>query len=129
MGKRAADVVVGMLSDIGSATRAPEPAAVAQETDLAYPSAALMGEGPDTVPPAPALQSTPASAAADQTANVDPLAPRTLRLRPTTAGELRAAWLQAKRDDVLLTAKDFASDLLEEALRTRRRRQRAANSS
>ena len=53
-------------------------------------------------------------------------APRTLRLRPETAQKLRAAWLEAKRDDVLLTAQDFASNLVEDALR---RRRRTANSS
>ncbi|WP_232002172.1 MULTISPECIES: hypothetical protein [unclassified Mycobacterium] len=48
-------------------------------------------------------------------------APRTLRLRPGTAQRLRQAWLEAKRDDVLLTAQDFASDLVEQALGRRRR--------
>jgi hypothetical protein len=56
-----------------------------------------------------------ATATADQ-------APRTLRLRSVTAGRLRQAWLEAKRDDVLLTAQDFASDLVDEALMARRRR-------
>ena len=37
------------------------------------------------------------------------------------------AWLEAKRDDVLLTAQDFASDLVEEMLKVRRRRTRAAS--
>ncbi len=39
---------------------------------------------------------------------------------------MREAWLVAKREDVLLTAQDFASDLIEEALgaRTRSRRRR-----
>jgi hypothetical protein len=55
-------------------------------------------------------------------------APRTLRLRPDTAARLRAAWLEAKRDDVLLTAQDFASELVEEAL-VRHQRRRAASSS
>jgi hypothetical protein len=42
---------------------------------------------------------------------------------------LRAAWLEAKRDDVLLQSQDFASALVEEALAARRRRARAASSS
>ena len=58
-----------------------------------------------------------------------PGAPRTLRLRPEAAGHLRAAWLEAKRDDVLLTAQDFASDLVEEALASRQRRRRPASSA
>ena len=59
---------------------------------------------------------------------LDDAAPRTLRLRPATAAGLRAAWLEAKRDDVLLTAQDFASDLVEDAL-ARHRRRRAVSSS
>jgi hypothetical protein len=55
-------------------------------------------------------------------------APRTLRLRAETAARLRAAWLEAKRDDVLLTAQDFASTLVDEAL-ARHRRRRAADAS
>ena len=54
-------------------------------------------------------------------------APRTLRLRKDTAQQLREAWLEAKRDDVQLTAQDFASNLVDEAL-SRRRRQRSASS-
>ena len=53
-------------------------------------------------------------------------APRTLRLRSETAARLRTAWLEAKRDDVLLTAQDFASDLVEEALARQRRRPASA---
>jgi hypothetical protein len=55
-------------------------------------------------------------------------APRTLRLRPDTAAQLRAAWVEAKRDDVFLTAQDFASNLVDEAL-ARHRRRRTASSS
>ena len=51
-----------------------------------------------------------------------------MRLRVETAHQLRAAWLEAKRDDVLLTAQDFASDLVDEALATRSRR-RTRNAS
>jgi hypothetical protein len=50
-------------------------------------------------------------------------------LRPKTATQLRAAWLEAKRDDVLLTAQDFASNLVEEALGTRQRRRRASSTA
>jgi hypothetical protein len=50
-----------------------------------------------------------------------------LRLRKGTAQQLREAWLEAKRDDVLLTAQDFASNLVDEAL-SRRRRQRSTSS-
>jgi hypothetical protein len=54
---------------------------------------------------------------------------RTVRLRSTTAVELRNAWLEAKRDDVLLTVQDFASDLVDDALARRRRRRTTATSS
>jgi len=52
-----------------------------------------------------------------------------MRLRPETAARLRAAWLEAKRNDVLLTAQDFASSLVEDALASRRRARRAASSA
>jgi hypothetical protein len=42
---------------------------------------------------------------------------------------LRDAWLEAKRDDVLLTAQDFASDLVDEALARRRRARMSASPS
>ncbi|WP_232512191.1 hypothetical protein [Mycobacterium avium] len=72
--------------------------------------------------PAPitALRTPPAGNPDEATAP-----PRTLRLRPATAQRLRQAWMQAKRDDVFLTAQDFASNLLEEAL-TRHQRRPAA---
>lgn len=60
---------------------------------------------------------TPAS---NGTTEVVPDVPRTLRLRASTAAAVRDAWLEAKRDDVLLSHQDFASDLLDAAL-TRRR--------
>jgi hypothetical protein len=47
-------------------------------------------------------------------------------LRPATAAALRAAWLEAKRDDVLLTAQDFASNLVEDALARHQRRRTAS---
>jgi len=46
--------------------------------------------------------------------------PRTLRLRVSTAAALRDAWLEAKRDDVLLSHQDFASNLIDDALGRRR---------
>ena len=142
MGKNVADVVNGMLLDAGSAmpaptaveTRSVEPAPprtppkrTPQQPRLESPAPAEAPTAP--APPAPApTPAAPAPEAGDATSgdSSSPPAPRTLRLRSDTAGELRAAWLVAKRDDVLLTAQDFASDLVEEALRSRRRRTRAA---
>lgn len=129
MGKKTSDVVMGMLSDAGSATRAavvgaapapPAPAPVQPPT--ASPARpATPGPAPD-----PVRSRAPEPTGSESDA---PGAPRTLRLRPEAAGHLRAAWLDAKRDDVLLTAQDFASDLVEEALAFRRRRRRTASSA
>jgi hypothetical protein len=121
--KDTASAVLGMLSTVGAQTRAadpveplppvaaPEPAPMAEPSADSRPSA--------TVSTLPAAQA-PAKAVADE-------APRTLRLRKDTAQQLREAWLEAKRDDVLLTAQDFGSNLVDDAL-NRRRRQRAASS-
>ncbi|MGO9102152.1 MAG: hypothetical protein ACLP9Y_22960 [Mycobacterium sp.] len=117
--KDTAAAVLGMLSTAGAQTRRiPEP-----------PEPAEQAPAPRTVT---VTQDPPASVSAlptppHPTVATAPEAPRTLRLRPHTAQRLRQAWLQAKRDDVLLTAQDFASDLVEEALARRRRRPAAQN--
>jgi hypothetical protein len=124
MAKKVSDVVMGMLSDAGSATRAPaqigappaDPPPPARPAPDSQPAPAIR----DTIPAAASVAAAPAARPAAVT--VDPEAPRTLRLRPEAATRLRAAWLEAKRDDVLLTAQDFASDLVLEALVSRRRR-------
>lgn len=46
-------------------------------------------------------------------------APRTLRLSQPMANSLREAWLDAKRDDVLLTYQDFADQVVRAGLRRR----------
>ena len=116
--KDTAAAVIGMLSSAGAQTRrTPE----GTEPD-AQPSVAptvTVTEGPPasvSTLPAPALPLTTSASEA----------PRTLRLLPATAQRLRQAWLEAKRDDVLLTAQDFASELVDEAL-MRRRRSRTIN--
>lgn len=48
-------------------------------------------------------------------------APLTVRLTPEAAQALREAWLDAKRDDVLLSATDFASALVLSSLKSRKR--------
>jgi hypothetical protein len=116
--KDTAAAVIGMLSTAGAQTRhAPDGTEHAGQT-LATPSVTVTEDPPASVTalPAPAL---PVTAPATE-------APRTLRLLPATAQRLRQAWLEAKRDDVLLTAQDFASDLVDEAL-SRRRRSRTIN--
>ena len=129
MAKKVSDVVMGMLSDAVSATRV----AIDVDVPVAEPP-----EPPAAHVPAPAPAPAPierATVAAPQVKSVEsverpsaaePEAPRTLRLRPEAATRLRAAWLEAKRDDVLLTAQDFASDLMMEALVSRRRRRTAS---
>ena len=114
--------VLGMLSAAGSQTRQPTmvaddrlepPGSEAGLTDLLV-GAEERGRPVTQLPPV-------------RTEGAEQAAPRTLRLRADTASRLRQAWLEAKRDDVLLTAQDFASNLVEDALA--RRRRRAATSS
>ena len=117
--KDTAAAVIGMLSTAGAQTRrTPEDTAPAEAT-LAPQAVTVTEEvaaSVSTLPPPPR-----------PTTATPPDAPRTLRLRPATAHRLRQAWLEAKRDDVLLTAQDFASDLVDEALARRRRRPAAQN--
>lgn len=130
--KDTATAVLGMLSTVGAQTRvtapveeqAPQPAAPAPAP---APVATEPPVGTSRTPRTALVSTLAAAAAAAATATGDP-APRTIRLRSDTAAQLRAAWLEAKRDDVLLQAQDFASTLVEEAL-NRRRRSRAASSS
>ena len=128
--KDTASAVIGMLSAAGAQTRPPvpePPAAPAPEPFAAEPDANSAAATPPAETAMPASVSTlPTSA--NRPRALDDAAPRTLRLRPATAAGLRAAWLEAKRDDVLLTAQDFASDLVEDAL-ARHRRRRAVSSS
>jgi hypothetical protein len=116
--KDTAAAVIGMLSTAGAQTRqAPDGTAPSEPASVA-PSVTVTEDAPASVTtlPTPALPITAPAAEA----------PRTLRLRPATAQRVRQAWLEAKRDDVLLTAQDFASDLVDEAL-VRRRRPRTIN--
>jgi hypothetical protein len=133
--KDTASAVIGMLSATGAQTRPPvvaplppEPA-VNPEAVAASPMAAAAPEPAAATPePAGAASVSRLPGARPQQTRPADAAPRTLRLRPDTASRLRAAWLEAKRDDVLLTAQDFASELVEDAL-ARHRRRRAATSS
>lgn len=132
--KDTASAVLGMLSTTGAQTRpaiaAPvPPESAVSEAEVASPPAATAPEPLAATPaPAGAASVSRLPGAAPQPGPAQDAAPRTLRLRPETASRLRAAWLEAKRDDVLLTAQDFASELVEDAL-VRHRRRRAANSS
>jgi len=110
--KDTAAAVLGMLSTAGAQTRQAFDGSEQVEHASAAPSVTVTEGAPASVTalPAPALPTVAA-----------PEAPRTLRLRPATAQRVRQAWLEAKRDDVLLTAQDFASDLVDEALVRRRR--------
>ncbi|AYE99278.1 hypothetical protein C0J29_30340 (plasmid) [Mycobacterium paragordonae] len=130
MAKNVSDVVMGMLSDVGSATRAAGEAERQPAAEPHQSRAALVSRRPAPVPraAAPVPPAEPASPPPPAESEV-PGAPRTLRLRPETATQLRAAWLEAKRDDVLLTAQDFASNLVEEALVSRQRRRRASSTA
>jgi hypothetical protein len=123
--KDTATAVLGMLSNVGAQTRlsatADPPAAVEAESRPAIVEPEAVTQPPATI--STIAPSTP------EVKEQESSAPRTIRLRAGTARELRAAWLEAKRDDVLLQSQDFASTLVEEALAARRRRARAASSS
>jgi hypothetical protein len=111
--KDTALAVAGMLSSVGAQTRKPLETAPPVEETVTPPTVTVTEEVQASVSPLP-TPPRPVTATA-------PEAPRTLRLRPATAQRLRDAWLEAKRDDVLLTAQDFASELVDEALRRRAR--------
>jgi len=111
--KDTATAVLSMLSTAGAQTRRAEGSAERVEEIVETPAVTVTEPPQASISPLySAPQSLPADAASSK-------APRTLRLRPTAASRLRDAWLAAKRDDVLLTAQDFASDLVEEALARR----------
>ena len=112
--KDTAAAVLGMLSTAGAQTRREPESSEPVEERSAPPTVTVTQQVPASVSTLP-TPARPVTAAAVE-------APRTLRLRPATAQRLRQAWLEAKRDDVLLTAQDFASDLVDEALVRRRRR-------
>ena len=122
------DAILGMLSTAGSTTR-PAPSAVREPANVDAPQDLSRLAPPATPSPELDVPNRPQQrvTAPAETPAVGPSAPRTLRLRPATAQELRDAWLEAKRDDVLLTAQDFASDLVDEMLKARRRRARTAS--
>jgi hypothetical protein len=134
--KDAATAVLGMLTNVGAQTR-PTPTGATSDPGETIPAAAAPVERAPAPPAAPAPPTVETLVDTRPTATVSAFpsapaatkddAPRTLRLRPATAQALRAAWLEAKRDDVLLTAQDFASSLVDEGL-ARRHRQRAASS-
>jgi hypothetical protein len=124
--------LLGMLSTAGSQTRpnydnapTPESSSPSAATSELAPSADS-AIAPAAPPPGRIHTGSTAASVAQDSAEA---APRTLRLRASTAAKLRAAWVEAKRDDVFLTAQDFASNLLDEALAARKRRARAERSA
>jgi hypothetical protein len=127
--KDTATAVLGMLSNVGAQTRPTASAPPVADPVETIPAAPAAQAPPSVEPPVDTRTSATVSTLppAPAPANAVEAAPRTLRLRAETARALRDAWLEAKRDDVLLTAQDFASALVDEAL-TRRLRQRAARS-
>lgn len=144
--------VLGMLSSAGSATRPVRAPRAEQEKPAADPvpaPAPAVGEKQPTPPfvdEVPAEDFQPAPESQPELESVEPAepprplsarpqrlaptaeVPRTLRLRPAAAQALREAWIEAKHEDVMLTAQDFASELIEEMLKIRRRRESRAAS-
>lgn len=111
--KDTAAAVLGMLSTAGAQTRKATEGSDDSERSSPPPPVTVTERSPMPVSTPPPARRPSAAA--------EVKVPRTLRLRSTTAERLRQAWLHAKRDDVLLTAQDFASDLVEDALVRRRR--------
>lgn len=136
--KDTAATVLGMLSTTGASTRpTPDDDEPAGDATVAHQQAAAMVDEspvderttPTTGPRSPGPTSRKAAPPAARRrrastptgsstgpAEVGSEVPRTLRLRASTAAALRDAWLAAKREDVLLSHQDFASDLLDAAL-------------
>jgi hypothetical protein len=117
--KDTATAVLGMLSNAGAQTRLAPPEAPAASAPA--PVAATVQPVVAVSAPADVRPTASLSTLAPTPAKAADTAPRTLRLQAGTARALRDAWLEAKRDDVLLTAQDFASALVDEALARRRR--------
>lgn len=134
--KDTAATVLGMLSTTGASTRPIPDDEPAENAEAAHQQPAATVDGlpvgdesatPTTGPRSsgsPRRKAASPSAArrrraatpADGSAGAAGEVPRTLRLRASTAAALRDAWLAAKREDVLLSHQDFASDLLDAAL-------------
>lgn len=137
--KDTSKAVLSMLSTTGAQTRptvqdeSPQPASGPVPRGVAppplEPPAALAPLGEPGSPMAAGVPLASVEPASRHVDSASEPAPRTLRLRPATASHLRLAWLEAKRDDVLLTAQDFASNLVDEALAARKRRGKALRST
>lgn len=123
-----------MLSSVGTQTRpnvADQPVpdrAPVREAAPGPAQASAPEPAPAPTPPQPPVLTAAPPARVDPEPDTNDPAPRTVRLRAATATRLRAAWLEAKRDDVLLTAQDFGSNLLDEALAARQRRPKSGRS-
>lgn len=120
--KDVTNAVAGMLSTAGEQTRPPLRTSTEPRREATASPAPPQEPAPETTRDETSAGATAATTLAAPAPRDDTSAPRTLRLRAQTAQDLRAAWLDAKRDDVLLTAQDFASSLVDEALLSRRRR-------
>jgi len=135
--KDTSKAVLSMLSVAGEQTRRtaeeePREPAPRPVPDAPPPVNGHGGTAPSGEPGAPLAVAAPLAPLESRSGHVESApdaAPRTMRLRATSASRLRAAWLEAKRDDVLLTAQDFASNLVDEALAARRRRSKALRST
>ena len=132
MAKNAGHTVAALLA------KAPSPPARTQQAhDFPAESPAPEPEparAPDLKqtpePAAPGAPAVPAARPTDQrrarkptdpaSSPAESKAPPTLRLSQPTAEALRTAWLQEKRDRVLLTYQDFAGEVITAGLRLAR---------
>lgn len=124
--KDTSSAVLSMLSERGASFRpsgtAPHALPGHDDPESSGPSAAEEADRLPVVaqqaPPATARRARKQAGAASAP---DPAenAPRTLRLGQPMANALREAWLEAKREDVLLTYQDFADQVVRAGLRCR----------
>lgn len=134
MAKNAGQTVAALLAKAPSPpARIQQPSGIAAESPTSKPEPERAAD-PEQTPETAAASVAPAIPAARPAAQrrsrklADPAsspaaeskAPPTLRLAQPTAEALRAAWLQDKRDRVLLTYQDFASEVITAGLRQAR---------
>lgn len=130
--KDTTSTVLSMLGDRGAALRPPvverapaqRPAPAAEDVAPGPEAAIAVDSSESTEGSGSARPAATARRARKQPAPAPPAdpaqnAPRTLRLSQTMANTLRAAWLEAKREDVLLTYQDFADQVVKMGLRRR----------
>lgn len=134
-GSEGGEHLSGAADSNGAAAKDAECIIEERTTGPAEPIADPAAEREAEAPDAPDLEGREAASDGDAQLKGAPLknvhilpgaggaqkAPSTIRLTPEAAQALREAWLTAKRDDLLLSATDFASALVLSSLKSRKR--------